>query len=174
MVPTPWCLALSIIVYSTPFFLPLSTFVCGFWINFQGSQETCVWFYSFSFSAYLNALVMHIMYHRKFFYGLTRSYLGRCNIMHCLKLFLEKGSPSQLLFDRWLESNDKKRYGYCLTIMVPIVSGPLTLLTIGPLASSTPTMIIPTVGLNVRHKSVRPSQFATTTTTTTTTTVVVA
>ena len=53
---------------------------------------------------------MRIMYHQKsFLYDLTRPYLGRCDVMLRLKLFLKKVSFSQLLFDRLLGRNIKEK-----------------------------------------------------------------
>ena len=117
---TSWFLLPSIMVNSTPVFSPSSTFMCGFWINFQGSQEIrarvqylkielvrC----SVSSSKHLNALARTI-------FGLTRSFFGRCDLLYCLKILLKKGSSSQLLLDRFCEDNDEKT-SLMLTMMVP-------------------------------------------------------
>ena len=57
---------------------------------------------------------MSIMYHQEsFFYDLTRPYLGRCDLIGCLKIFLKKGSLLQLLFDRLSESKKNKEKNCC-------------------------------------------------------------
>ena len=110
MMSTSWCLSNSIIVNSTPVFFTSSTFMCGFWISFQGSQETARFYFfpSILFSKYLNAPA-RLMYHKKsFVYGLTRPSLGQCDPKLRLKLFLKKVSLSQPSF-RVFESKKKKK-----------------------------------------------------------------
>ena len=52
---------------------------------------------------------MRFIYHQKLFlYDLTRPYLGQCDPMRCLKLFLKKVSILQLLLEKSLESNKEK------------------------------------------------------------------
>ena len=104
MMSTSWRLSPSIIVNSTPFFLLATTFVCGFWNNFQGSRETCAQLFVSSISSkQLNELA-RLIHHKKILYGLTRPSLSRCDLLCRLKLFPEKESLLQLLFGRLSES----------------------------------------------------------------------
>ena len=109
---TSWCLSNAITVISTLVFFTSTTFVCGFWINFQGPQETCARFYFFP-SIYfknLHALAMRTKYHKKIFlYDLTRPSLGQCDSMLRLKLFLKKVSLLQASFCVFESENNKKK-----------------------------------------------------------------
>ena len=86
-----------------------------YFFYFKSTQETCTYVYYFPLisSMYLNALAMCIMYHQtdqsSFLYGLTRPSLGQCDFMRPLELILKKVSLSQLLFDRYIESENNKK-----------------------------------------------------------------
>jgi len=116
MMSSSWSVLPAIMVNSAPVFFTSSTFACGFWINFQGPQETCARFYFFP-SIYFKNLhaLARLTYHKtdqtSFSYGLIRPYLGRCDSMLRLKLFLKKVGLSQpsfrVIFER--EKNKKKK-----------------------------------------------------------------
>ena len=115
MMSSSWSVLPAIMVNAAPVFFTSSTFGCGFWINFQGPQETCARFYFFPSisSKHLNALAIRIMYHKtdqtSFLYGLTRPSLGRCDPMLRLKLFLKKVGLSQPSFRAYRSKNNKKK-----------------------------------------------------------------
>ena len=111
---TSWSLLPPIIINSTPAFSPLSTFVCGFWNNFyyfkKSTREIArfQFFSSYSASKYLNAL-SRLMYHKKSFVNdLTRPYLGQCDFMLRLKLFLKKWVSRSSFLEDYLKVIMKK------------------------------------------------------------------